>query len=89
MESNGQRGTRNSPGELLGRVTAGESVLVRHDGVPAAVIVLAAADVRTRLVTGGGGEPAPGLARLPAPLPGAVPTEVLLADDRDPRGSGR
>ena len=84
MESVSQREMRNSSGELLRRVAQGESVLITNGGVPAAVIVPAAADTRTRLAASGRLRVGSGLdlGALPAPVPSTVSSEDLLADDR-------
>lgn len=79
---------RNNSGELLRRVAAGESVLVTNDGVPAAVLVPAAAGLRDRLQASGRLRVGTGLdlSVLPAPdqaVPGACrTTDDLLDEDR-------
>ncbi len=84
MESVSQREMRNSSGELLRRVAAGESVLVTNNGVPAAVLVPAAANPRERLVAAGHLRVGTGLdlGALPPPVKAVVSTEQLLEDDR-------
>jgi len=75
---------RNNSGELLRRVAEGESVLVTNNGVPAAVLVPAGADVRARLAASGRLRVGTGLdlSQLPAPVAATESTEELLAEDR-------
>ncbi len=84
MESISQREMRNNSGELLRRIADGESVLVTNNGVPAAVLVPAAAGIRARLVAAGRLRAGTGLdlRALPAPVTAQVSTEQLLAQDR-------
>lgn len=63
---------RNNSGELLRRVAEGESVLITNGGVPAAVMLPAGSDTRTRLIAAG---------RL---VPVAPPPGPPLADRRVP-----
>lgn len=84
MDSVSQRELRNNSGELLRRVADGESVLVTDNGVPAAVLVPVGTAPRDRLAAAGRLRVGTGLdlSRLPAPVPGRVPSEQLLGDDR-------
>jgi prevent-host-death family protein len=84
VESISQREMRNNSGEVLRRVADGESVVVTNNGVPAAVLVPAGADVRTRLITSGRLRRGTGLdlAALPAPVTSETPTEHLIDEDR-------
>ncbi|MBK6873261.1 MAG: type II toxin-antitoxin system prevent-host-death family antitoxin [Kineosporiaceae bacterium] len=84
MEVVSQREMRNNSGELLRRVAEGESVLVTNNGVPAAVLVPAGADVQSRLAASGRLKVGTGLdlGKLPAPVPAAMSSEELLAEDR-------
>ena len=85
MESVSQREMRNNSGELLRRVSEGESVLVTNNGVPAAVLVPAGSDLRSRLTASGRLRVGTGsdLTALPAPVAAAVSTEQMLEQDRD------
>ena len=84
MESVSQREMRNNSGELLRRVAEGESVLITNGGVPAAVMVPAGSDTRTRLVAAGRLRVGTGL--ILSALPDAVQiersSEDLLDEDR-------
>ena len=84
MESVSQREMRNNSGELLRRVAEGESVLVTNNGVPAAVLVPAGSDVRSRLVASGRLSVGTGLdlGALPPPAPSGLGTQALLDEDR-------
>jgi antitoxin (DNA-binding transcriptional repressor) of toxin-antitoxin stability system len=75
---------RNNSGELLRRVAEGESVLVTNNGVPAAVLVPAGFDVRSRLAASGRLKVGTGLdlGALPEPVPADTSTEQLLDEDR-------
>ncbi len=75
---------RNNSGELLRRVAEGESVLVTNNGVPAAVLVPAGSDPRSRLTASGRLRVGTGLdlTVLPRPVTSERPTEQLLAEDR-------
>lgn len=75
---------RNNSGELLRRVAEGESVLITNGGVPAAVMVPAGADARTRLIASGRLRAGAGLdlSVLPAPVQATCSSEDLLAEDR-------
>jgi prevent-host-death family protein len=84
VDSVSQREMRNNSGELLRRVAEGESVLVTNNGVPAAVLVPARSDVRTRLTASGRLRVGTGLdlAALPPPVTAPASTEQLLEEDR-------
>jgi prevent-host-death family protein len=84
MDSISQREMRNNSGEVLRRVAEGESVMVTNNGVPAAVLVPAGSDSRSRLAASGRLRAGTGLdlSALPAPVRTSVPTEQLLAEDR-------
>ena len=84
MESVSQREMRNNSGELLRRVAEGESVLVTNNGVPAAVLVPAGSDIRSRLAAAGRLRAGTGLdlGALPSPVSAPVSTEQLLERDR-------
>lgn len=84
MESISQREMRNNSGELLRRVAEGESVLVTNNGVPAAVLVPAGSDIRSRLTASGRLRVGSGLdlSVLPPPVTAGTPTERLLEEDR-------
>jgi len=84
MESVSQREMRNNSGELLRRVAEGESVLITNRGVPAAVMIPAGSDNRTRLAAAGRLRAGTGLnlAALPAPVQAARSTDDLLTEDR-------
>jgi prevent-host-death family protein len=84
VDSVSQREMRNNSGELLRRVADGESVLITNGGVPAAVMVPAVSDTRTRLVASGRLRVGTGLdlGALPPPVPSETSSEDLLADDR-------
>ena len=75
---------RNNSGDLLRRVAEGESVLITNGGVPAAVMIPAGSDARTRLIAAGRLRTGTGLdlGVLPAPVQYARPSEDLLAEDR-------
>jgi prevent-host-death family protein len=75
---------RNNSGELLRRVAEGESVLVTNNGVPAAVLVPATSDTRTRLAASGRLRLGSGLdlSQLPAPVAASASIEDLLTEDR-------
>ena len=75
---------RNNSGELLRRVAQGESVLVTNNGSPAAILVPAGADVRTRLVAAGRLTVGTGLdlSALPSPVATTASTQALLDEDR-------
>ncbi len=85
MESVSQREMRNNSGELLRRVAEGESVLITNGGVPAAVMVPAGSDIRTRLTAAGRLRTGTGLDLEALPAPVRVPrsSEELLSEDRD------
>lgn len=84
MESVSQREMRNNSGELLRRVAEGETVLITNGGVPAAVMVPAGRDVRSRLIAAGRLRAGSGLdlSALPEPVRSERTTEDLLAEDR-------
>jgi prevent-host-death family protein len=84
MDSISQREMRNNSGELLRRVAEGESVLVTNNGVPAAVLVPAGSDVRSRLTASGRLRAGTGLdlSALPPPVNAHRSTEQLLKEDR-------
>lgn len=84
MESVSQREMRNRSGELLRRVAEGESVLITNGGVPAAVMIPAGSDTRTRLIVAGRLRAGTGLDvnALPAPVRTARSSDDLLAEDR-------
>jgi prevent-host-death family protein len=84
VESVSQREMRNHSGELLRRVAEGESVLITNGGVPAAVMVPAGSDTRTRLIAAGRLRAGTGLdlAALPPPMQAERSSEDLLAEDR-------
>jgi prevent-host-death family protein len=84
MESVSQREMRNNSGELLRRVAEGESVLITNGGVPAAVMVPAGSDTRTRLIAAGRLRVGTGLklSALPAPMLAPRSSDELLAEDR-------
>jgi prevent-host-death family protein len=84
MESVSQREMRNNSGELLRRVAEGESVLITNGGVPAAVMVPAGSDTRTRLIAAGRLRAGTGLdlEALPEPVQADRSSEDLLAEDR-------
>ncbi len=84
MESVSQREMRNKSGELLRRVAGGESVLVTNNGVPAAVLVPAGTDARSRLVATGRLRVGAGLdlTALPARVQAPRLTGDLLEEDR-------
>jgi prevent-host-death family protein len=84
VESVSQREMRNNSGELLRRVAEGESVLITNGGVPAAVMVPAGSDMRTRLVASGRLRAGTGLdvSALPTPVEAAMSSDDLLAEDR-------
>jgi prevent-host-death family protein len=75
---------RNNSGELLRRIAQGESVLVTNNGVPAAVLVPAGSDVRSRLTASGRLRIGTGLdlGALPPPVAAPDSTERLLEEDR-------
>ncbi len=81
-----QREMRNRSGELLRRVAEGESVLITNGGQPAAVMVPAGSDGRSRLVAAGRLRAGTGLdlGALPGAVPAARATEELLTEDRGP-----
>ena len=76
---------RNNSGELLRRVAEGESVLITNGGVPAAVMVPAGSDARTRLTVAGRLRTGTGLdlGALPKPVRSVRSSDDLLAEDRD------
>jgi prevent-host-death family protein len=84
VESVSQREMRNNSGELLRRVADGESVLITNGGVPAAVMIPAGSDVRTRLLAAGRLRAGSGLdlSALPAPVQSSQTIDDLLAEDR-------
>jgi len=84
MDSISQREMRNNSGEVLRRVAQGESVVVTNNGVPAAVLVPAGSDVRSRLTASGRLRAGTGLdlSFLPPPMSSQVSTEQLLGEDR-------
>jgi prevent-host-death family protein len=84
MESVSQREMRNNSGELLRRVADGESVLITNGGVPAAVMIPAASDSRTRLIATGRLRAGTGLdlSALPPAVRATRSSEDLLAEDR-------
>lgn len=84
VESVSQREMRNNSGELLRRVAEGESVLITNGGVPAAVMVPAGSDRRTRLIAAGLLRTGTGLdlGALPTPVRSVRPSDDLLAEDR-------
>jgi prevent-host-death family protein len=85
MESVSHREMRNNSGELLRRVAAGESVLITNGGVPAAVMVPAGGDSRTRLIAAGRLRTGTGLdlSALPTAIRSVQSSDDLLAEDRD------
>lgn len=84
VESVSQREMRNNSGELLRRVAEGESVLITNGGVPAAVMIPASSDTRTRLIAAGRLRAGSGLdlSMLPPPVQVAESSDDLLAEDR-------
>jgi prevent-host-death family protein len=84
MDTVSQREMRNNSGELLRRVAEGESVLITNGGVPAAVMVPAGSDTRTRLIASGRLRAGTGLdvSALPPPVRAARSSDDLLAEDR-------
>jgi prevent-host-death family protein len=84
VESVSQREMRNNSGEFLRRVAEGESVLITNGGVPAAVMVPAGSDTRTRLVAAGRLRAGTGLdlSALPPPVRSARSSDDLLAEGR-------
>lgn len=85
VESVSQREMRNNSGDLLRRVAEGETVVVTNNGVPAAVLVPAAASVRTRLAASGRLKVGTGVdvSALPSPITSTIATEDILEEDRD------
>lgn len=83
------RELRNNSGEVLRRVAAGESILVTNNGVPAALLSPPpSSSVRERLLAEGVLRPATrprDIGALPPRVTSSVPTEALLAEDRDER----
>jgi prevent-host-death family protein len=84
MKSVSQREMRNNSAELLRRVAQGGSVMVTHNGVPAAVIVPVTAGVRERLAASGRLKVGTGLdvTALPPPTGPALSTRDALDEDR-------
>lgn len=75
---------RNNSGELLRCVAEGESVMITNGGVPAAVMVPAASDARSRLIAAGRLRSGTGLdlKALPEPVRASRSSEDLLGEDR-------
>ena len=89
MEQISQREMRNRSGEVLRRVESGEAIIVSTNGHPAAMLVPVPESSYEKLVAAGRIVPATEDFDIadwqPVDLPGAEPTETLIADVRGGR----
>lgn len=89
MEIISQREMRNNSGEILRRVAAGETLFVSNGGKLAAMLVPVSESSRKRMIAAGGIIPASRPLNIaawrPVELPGAAPSETVLAELRGDR----